>query len=142
MADLNEWKKKLTPENLKKAINEYKEKAKEFIKDEKKINDICQKAEKLLEKVPKVGNDLAEIPTLIQMLRSYYVKEYTDIPMTSIISIVGGLVYFISPLDIIPDSLPVVGWLDDAGVIYFILKAIRPDVEKYKAWQKQRGARA
>lgn len=28
-----------------------------------------------------------------------------------------ALIYTISPIDIVPDVLPVVGWADDAGVI-------------------------
>nr|AXS01349.1 hypothetical protein [uncultured bacterium] len=37
-----------------------------------------------------------------------------------------AILYLVSPLDVIPDFIPVLGWLDDAGVsIYAIRRLIR-----------------
>ena len=33
-----------------------------------------------------------------------------------------GLIYLISPLDLIPDWIPVLGWLDDGIVLLLLLK--------------------
>lgn len=38
---------------------------------------------------------------------------------------VGALVYTVSPLDILPDIVPVGGWLDDAMVIYLLVRIWR-----------------
>lgn len=38
--------------------------------------------------------------------------------------LLAGLLYIISPIDLIPDAIPVVGWLDDLGVAAFVLSHV------------------
>lgn len=45
--------------------------------------------------------------------------------------VVAALVYFISPLDTIPDFAPLVGYLDDLGVIMAALKYIGTEIKPY-----------
>ena len=48
----------------------------------------------------------------------------------NIIILGAALVYFISPIDAIPDCIPVIGWLDDIGVIGMVLSALLPAAGK------------
>lgn len=52
-------------------------------------------------------------------------------------SIVAALIYFVSPFDLIPDYISVVGYVDDAAVVAFVISKISGDVEKYRLWKKQ-----
>jgi uncharacterized membrane protein YkvA (DUF1232 family) len=61
-----------------------------------------------------------------------------DVPIGSIIAIVAALLYLINHFDLIPDSIPVVGYLDDAAVITFVTTTlVHDDVEEYRAWRKE-----
>ncbi len=51
----------------------------------------------------------------------------------------GALIYFVSPVDLIPDMIPGVGYVDDAAVIAFALTMVGDDLEDYKNWRTEAG---
>jgi len=51
--------------------------------------------------------------------------------------IMGTLAYIILPIDIIPDFIPVIGWLDDVFVLTFTLSSLQEEINAYKEQQKQ-----
>ena len=77
------------------------------------------------------------MPTLVSLVRSYLNKEYTEAPIGTIVSIVTALLYIISPIDLIPDSIPVLGHLDDVAVIAFCWPLIKSDVKHYEEWREK-----
>lgn len=76
---------------------------------------------------------------MASLVRNYSKKEYTDIPIGSIIAIISALIYFVSPVDIVPDSIPVIGYFDDAAVVAACWKLVDSDIEEYENWRKQHG---
>lgn len=62
--------------------------------------------------------------------------EYKQVPFGTIAAIVGTLLYLLSPIDLIPDFIPVIGFLDDAAVLGACLKLTRFDVAQYKKYLK------
>lgn len=95
--------------------------------------------ERKIKKVPNVGDDLAAVTTLASAVNSYARKEYLEFPMGTMIAIVAALIYFVSPVDIIPDVIPVVGYIDDLMVIKVCLSLVNSDLEDYKAWRASVG---
>jgi len=75
------------------------------------------------------------VPVFISLLKAYKDKEYIEIPMGSIIAIISALIYFLSPVDLIPDVIPGVGYLDDGAVIAAVYILIHDDIEEYKVWR-------
>jgi uncharacterized membrane protein YkvA (DUF1232 family) len=61
-------------------------------------------------------------------------KEYSIDGKTKL-AIAGALAYVILPIDIIPDFLPIVGWLDDAFVLSFTMASLSEEIERYKAFK-------
>ena len=109
--------------------------AEELLKDEKKTEDFLLQLEKKLKVVPKVGNTLATIPVLISLVRDYIRKVYTTIPLGTIVAIVSALLYFLTPIDLIPDAILGAGYIDDALVVAACLKLVQSDVEEYNKWR-------
>jgi len=81
-----------------------------LLKDEDRMERFLERLERKLEKVPVVGKQLSNIPMLVSLVRSYIRKDYRDVPLGSIIAIVSALIYFLSPIDLLPDSIPVLGY--------------------------------
>jgi uncharacterized membrane protein YkvA (DUF1232 family) len=61
----------------------------------------------------------------------YYYMRDPDVPWYKKSLVVAGLIYFISPIDSIPDLLPVIGYLDDLGVIVALLKYLGSEIAPY-----------
>ena len=130
--------KELEEEKAKKELEARYAKAEKLLNDKDRMEKFLQRLEDKLKKVPVAGNILAIIPTLISLLRSFIKKEYTEVPLGTIISIIGALIYFLSPVDAIPDIIPGAGYLDDAGVLGVCLKLINDDVEEYRKWREEK----
>jgi uncharacterized membrane protein YkvA (DUF1232 family) len=78
------------------------------------------------------------VSVLVRMVRMYATGEYRAIPWKTITRIVAVLVYFLSPIDVIPDLLPVVGLTDDVALIVWLLNAIQEDLAAFNEWDKNR----
>jgi len=71
---------------------------------------------------------------MIQMVKSWIAGEYKEVPTTSIIAIVAGLMYLLSPIDLIPDFIPVLGYLDDIFVIGVVFTQVAKDIKLFEQW--------
>lgn len=129
------------PESLKEEvllhqIEKNKGEAEELLKDQDKMERFLGRLEKKLAKIPYAGKYLSDVPVLISLVKAYIEKRYTDVPIGTIIAIVGALIYFLSPIDLLPDMIPGVGILDDAAVIGIALKLVHDDIAEYRAWRE------
>ena len=57
-------------------------------------------------------------------LKLYFALQSTDTPGWAKTVILGALGYFIAPIDLIPDIVPVGGYVDDAGIIVAALLTV------------------
>ncbi len=104
--------------------------------DTDKITDFFKTIEKSFEKYPRFSEKVSNIPVLVQMVKSYVSVEYREIPVRSIIAIVSALVYWVSPIDLIPDPIPVLGFVDDVKVISICIELVDKDIVAYKKWRE------
>ncbi len=126
-------------EKAKEALNGFKEQAEELLKDGSKVEELLQKAEERVKDVPGVGNALSKFPLMLSMIRGYITKEYTAVSPKVIITMLCALIYLISSKDLIPDSKPVIGLVDDVAVITAAFVAVNPELEAYAEWRRQQG---
>jgi uncharacterized membrane protein YkvA (DUF1232 family) len=56
-----------------------------------------------------------------------------------LLTITGALVYFLMPLDAIPDPIVALGLIDDVAVISRTLKLTRTDLDRYQQWRNEQG---
>jgi uncharacterized membrane protein YkvA (DUF1232 family) len=80
-----------------------------------------------------------EALALFRLIHAYYTKEYRDVRPGSIILGIAAVLYFLWPLDIVPDALPLAGWLDDAAVFSLVLNRLRSEIGKFLDWELRQG---
>lgn len=73
---------------------------------------------------------------LFRLVKAWGTGEYKHVSRTSILWAVLAILYFLSPLDLIPDIFPG-GYIDDIYVISFVARRIQEDLVKFRAWQKE-----
>ena len=72
----------------------------------------------------KLGGYAAQIPFAEDLLTAYYCAFDRNTPTHVRVALIGALIYFISPFDLIPDMLPIIGLTDDAAVIAAATKLV------------------
>ena len=76
---------------------------------------------------------------MIRLIRAYHHREYQDISSQNLLIIIAAIIYFVSPFDVIPDSVPVLGNIDDAMVVRLAMKSARADLDTFMAWETSKG---
>jgi len=61
----------------------------------------------------------------------FYTLQSDKVSIKDKAIIIGALGYLISPLDVVPDAIPIVGLGDDLGVLIFVLQKIWGDVPEH-----------
>lgn len=128
-----------TEEVIEHEVERKRTKAEDYLHDPEKskllLDEAVKKAhDKEAHKGPleDVWNSLQ---ALIRMFRAYLRREYTFVPWASIVLIVVAILYFVSPFDLLPDWIPLAGFIDDAAVIGFVLRQINTDLEAFLKWE-------
>ncbi|WP_124981154.1 YkvA family protein [Nonlabens xiamenensis] len=87
-----------------------------------------------LKKYAKMGQ------IMFMMIKDYRKGIYTKIPWFTIAAITTGLLYVFSPIDLIPDFIPGLGFIDDLTVLSFITGWIETDLHSYLDWKLKQKA--
>ena len=131
--------KNFDEKKAKEELEKGYEPAKKLLNDQDEMEKFLQRLERKVKLIPIAGNKLSKVPVLASLLRNYYKKQYTEIPMGSLIAVTSALLYFVSPFDFIPDIAPLIGFFDDAAVIAVCWKFVESDINEYEKWREDNG---
>ena len=98
------------------------------------LEDAGAKVRKHRHRLRKV---LDELELLISMVRAYASGEYREMPWRALLTAAAAVVYFVNPLDLVPDFLPLLGFVDDAAVIGFVVESLREEMRRYQGFLHQ-----
>ena len=125
---------KFTEEQAEEEFNRY---SRNVTEDD--ISGVLDKEEAILGKAHGPLEQFAQkIRLLFSLVKDYVNGSYKEIPWTTIAAVVGSLVYIFSPIDLIPDFIPVAGLMDDAAVLGLCFAGIAADLKKYEKWKSKK----
>lgn len=85
------------------------------------------------------GGRLGKVKQDLQLLQAlclaYWRGDYREVSYKSMISVVAGLMYFLSPVDAIPDFIPVIGMFDDIAVLAWVMGHIEGELDAFRFWR-------
>ena len=83
----------------------------------------------------KVWDDLQ---TAARLVRAWGRRDYAGVGRGTIALLVGALLYFLCPIDAIVDAIPVLGYVDDAAVMAWVVGQVRGELESFRLWEQTR----
>jgi uncharacterized membrane protein YkvA (DUF1232 family) len=81
-----------------------------------------------VEKISKIAKR-AGSKLVYAALILFYTLQSDKVSAKNKALIIGALGYLISPLDVVPDAIPIVGLSDDLGVLIYVLKTVWTDID-------------
>ncbi|HEY5689941.1 MAG TPA: DUF1232 domain-containing protein [Cyclobacteriaceae bacterium] len=89
------------------------------------VNDKQRRAQEVKEMIFLFG----------RLLKATVYGQYKVLPWKSALSIAASLVYFLNPADIIPDIVPISGFLDDFTIIVWTYNSLFMELQEFKKWE-------
>lgn len=81
----------------------------------------------------KLGDDLK---TLLRLLDAAVSGRYPALPQGVMTAVGAALLYWLMPLDLIPDPILALGFIDDAAILGWVLKRLSDDLVAFRSWEK------
>lgn len=122
-------------EQARELLDKGVEEAEEVIQNPSKVDEILLQLEAKLKEVPAIGSTLADLPLMISMVKAWIRKDYTEVSPKVIACLVGAVIYLLKKKDLISDSIPIVGIVDDIAVLGLALKLSEPELKAYAEWR-------
>ena len=73
--------------------------------------------------------------TMMRMVRAWALRDYRSVPWKSLVYVVAAIVYFVNPIDLIPDVLVGIGFIDDAAVAAAVVRAVHDQLRMFREWE-------
>jgi len=93
---------------------------------------------RFFEMLRMIGRLWADLPLLVRLLRAWKNGSYRGLSVRTLAVLVAGLLYVLSPIDLVPDFIPGIGLIDDAAVLMLLLHALAQDLAAFRAWEQTR----
>lgn len=118
-----------------------RQRAANILKNKERLNHLLRvSADKIKEvNVRNIKNSslVERVRVLIRMVRAYASGRYRGIKVTNLLLLVAAIVYFVTPLDFVPDFIPITGFVDDFTVVLWVYGKLQEEIDAYLAWENE-----
>ena len=113
--------------------------ARRLVESPKKLLRVTEKARRKQESARTargLKRVVGELRTMLRLVRAWAKGEYSGVSKANLVLIVGAVVYFLMPTDLIPDFIAGLGFVDDAAVIAWVVGTVSDELAKFSAWRE------
>lgn len=76
-----------------------------------------------------------DVRTALRLLVAWAQRSYRGVSDGALVLLVAALLYFVAPIDLIPDALGALGFVDDVAVIETAVSAVRAELDRFRDWE-------
>jgi uncharacterized membrane protein YkvA (DUF1232 family) len=111
--------------------------AKSYVENPQRLQPLFEEAAKQAASMPRepFQETWPYFQAMLRLIRAYYQGTYRDVPESTLVVIIAAIIYVVNPLDVIPDALPALGYLDDATVLALAARRARQALDDFMAWE-------
>ena len=129
MTDVNE-------KDVRNILDASAAQAEALLGDPDKVDALLAQVKTSVSDLPQAAaGALQNIPLMASMIKGYVTQQYTNVSPKVVASVLGSLLYLVKGKDLIPDSIPVLGLVDDVAVIALAMKLNEKELDDFKQWQ-------
>lgn len=88
----------------------------------------------------KLAELLDSIGAAFRLLKAYARGDYRDISFESLALVVASIIYFVMPIDVLPDFILALGLADDAALLAWTFRAVADDIKAFLDWESAQQA--
>jgi uncharacterized membrane protein YkvA (DUF1232 family) len=113
--------------------------AQDYVRHPDRLADLLKDATRKAEQPPsgRMGATLEDLKALVRLASAYVRGDYRAVSRDNLVKVIAAIVYFVSPIDLLPDFLGPFGLTDDAVVVAFVLRKLREELSTFLAWEEQ-----
>jgi uncharacterized membrane protein YkvA (DUF1232 family) len=120
------------------AYKKAKNRAEQYASDPGKLNDLIEKASRKAKgKKGPLDTIWTQLMACFRLVKAYAKGTYREIPWSTLVMLVASIIYFVMPIDLVPDFLLGLGLLDDAALLGWTLKTFSSDIDAFVEWESQ-----
>ncbi len=127
----------LSNQKLETEQEKYADQAKAYINQPKKTNSMLRRALDKINNNSSLSVVFSPVRLFVDMVRAYQAGEYRNISRTTILKVIGALIYLVSPIDLVPDFVLGFGFADDIAIILFVTKTVFEELTRFSDWQDE-----
>jgi uncharacterized membrane protein YkvA (DUF1232 family) len=79
-----------------------------------------------------------DVKASLRLLVAWTRRSYRQVSGSALLLLVAALLYFVTPIDIIPDTLGALGFVDDVAVIQTAVNTVRDELDAFRDWEDTR----
>jgi uncharacterized membrane protein YkvA (DUF1232 family) len=132
-----ENKSPVLKERLEAEFAEAVKSAKSYVGNPQRLQSLFAEAAKQAASMPRepFQETWPYFQAMLRLIRAYSQGNYRDVPESTLVVIIAAIIYVVNPLDVIPDALPALGFLDDATVLALAVRRSRQTLDDFMTWE-------
>ena len=130
---------KAVSDRAPRRYGDYERRADGLVSSKERLKNLATQAARKLSGTASTRIDRVrdQLILCIALVRRWMHGEYDGVSRQTIVAVTAALLYFVVPLDVIPDFLIGVGFIDDASVVGYVMTMLAAEMDTFRRWQER-----